>query len=152
MLSATVTEARIHPAIKANFLDESATVVAFALAGRVDIDLTREALGTGCSNGLPVMLRDIWPSGEETRLSHGGRYLSRHLPRAVRRLPQPQPAVEGNPGGDRLQRSPSTYIAEPPFFDDFAIEPAKFRDEHPAARALAISYDSVTTDHISPAG
>ncbi|MBK8120029.1 MAG: aconitate hydratase [Sulfuritalea sp.] len=145
-------EARIHPALKANFLMSPPLVVAFAIAGRVDIDLTRDALGIG-HNGQPVMLKDIWPSGQEITAAMG------HAtdPDTYRALYRD--FVRGNPlwndipadTGQVYAWAPSTYIAEPPFFDGFALTPGAVTGIR-AARALAIFGDSVTTDHISPAG
>jgi aconitate hydratase len=145
-------EARIHPALKANFLMSPPLVVAFALAGRVDIDLTREPLGTD-RDGRPVMLKDIWPRSEEVAaaMTHATD------PATYRRLYSD--FVGNNPlwndiptdTGQVYPWAPSTYIAEPPFFEDFTLEPAGLTDIR-AARALAIFGDSVTTDHISPAG
>ena len=145
-------EARIHPALKANFLMSPPLVVAFAIAGRVDIDLTREPLGVSRS-GQPVLLKDIWPSGPEiaAAMAHATD------PNTYRALYSD--FVRGNPlwndiptdTGQVYSWTPSTYIAEPPFFDNFALEPGGVTDIH-AARALAIFGDSVTTDHISPAG
>ncbi len=145
-------EARIHPALKANFLMSPPLVVAFAIAGRVDIDLTRDALGIG-HNGQPVMLKDIWPSGQEIAAAMG------HAtdPDTYRALYRD--FVRGNPlwndipadTGQVYAWAPSTYIAEPPFFDGFALTPGAVTGIR-AARALAIFGDSVTTDHISPAG
>ncbi|MBI3526146.1 MAG: aconitate hydratase AcnA [Betaproteobacteria bacterium] len=145
-------EARIHPALKANFLMSPPLVVAFAIAGRVDIDLTREPLGVSRS-GQPVLLKDIWPSGPEiaAAMAHATD------PNTYRALYSD--FVHGNPLwndiptdiGQVYSWTPSTYIAEPPFFDGFALEPGGVTDIH-AARALAIFGDSVTTDHISPAG
>jgi len=145
-------EARIHSAIKANFLMSPPLVVAFALAGRVDIDLTREALGTG-SSGLPVMLKDIWPSGEEIAAA----IADATSPDTYRALYGD--FVNRNPlwneipadAGQVYAWPPSTYIAKPPFFDNFSIEPGGLTNIR-GARALAIFGDSVTTDHISPAG
>ncbi len=145
-------EARIHPALKANFLMSPPLVVAFAIAGRVDIDLTRDALGIG-RNGRPVMLKDIWPSGQEiaAALVHATE------PQTYRALYRD--FAHGNPlwndipadSGEVYAWTPSTYIAEPPFFDGFTPAPAGLTDIR-AARVLAIFGDSVTTDHISPAG
>jgi len=145
-------EARIHPALKANFLMSPPLVVAFAIAGRVDIDLTRDALGVG-HDGRPVMLKDIWPSNQEiaAAMSHATD------PTTYRELYRD--FVHGNPlwneiPADRGQVyawTASSYITEPPFFDGFAPEPPSVKDIR-AARALAIFGDSVTTDHISPAG
>ena len=145
-------EARIHPALKANFLMSPPLVVAFALAGRVDLDLTEEPLGlTG--DGRPVYLKDIWPSGLEiaaTMATATDPALYRALYADFER---------GNPLWNEIPSDPgqvyvwtaSTYIAEPPFFDDFQLTPPGLSDI-PAARALAIFGDSLTTDHISPAG
>ncbi|MCK9381446.1 MAG: aconitate hydratase [Sulfuritalea sp.] len=145
-------EARIHPALKANFLMSPPLVVAFAIAGRVDIDLTRDALGIG-HNGQPVLLKDIWPSSEEIAAAMG------HAtdPATYRALYRD--FVRGNPlwndipadTGQVYAWAPSTYIAEPPFFAGFTLQPRGMTDIR-AARTLAIFGDSVTTDHISPAG
>lgn len=145
-------EARIHPNIKANFLMSPPLVVAFALAGRVDIDLTQEPLGFG-TDGQPVHLRDIWPSMEEIRsLMH-----SALQPEVYRRLYRD--FTSQNPKWNDIPaptgqvyhwNEKSTYIQEPPFFTSFTLEPASIREIH-QARVLAIFGDSVTTDHISPA-
>ena len=145
-------EARIHPALKANFLMSPPLVVAFAIAGSVAIDLAREPLGIG-RNGRPVMLSEIWPSGQEIAAA----LADATDPQTYRDLYRD--FVGGNPHwnaipADTGQVYPwahSTYIAEPPFFDGFALAPAGIRDVR-GARALAIFGDSVTTDHISPAG
>jgi aconitate hydratase len=145
-------EARIHPALKANFLMSPPLVVAFAIAGRVDIDLTHEPLGIG-RDGQPVMLKDVWPNSEEIAAVMG------HAtdPETYRALYGD--LVGGNPlwndiptdPGQVYAWTPSTYIAEPPFFDAFALAPSGVKDIR-GARVLAIFGDSVTTDHISPAG
>ncbi len=145
-------EARIHPALKANFLMSPPLVVAFAIAGRIDIDLTREPLGIG-REGQPVMLKDIWPSDQEiaTAMSHATD------PDTYRELYRD--FVHGNPlwneipddTGQVYAWTSSSYITEPPFFEGFTLEPPGVTDIR-AARALAIFGDSVTTDHISPAG
>lgn len=145
-------EARIHPAIKANFLMSPPLVVAFALAGRVDIDLVNEPLATD-PLGKPVMLKDLWPSGEEIAAVMA----QATSPETYRELYGD--FVNRNPlwkeipadAGQVYAWSPSTYIAEPPFFDGFAMQPGGLSDIR-SARALAIFGDSVTTDHISPAG
>ncbi|MBI4740512.1 MAG: aconitate hydratase [Betaproteobacteria bacterium] len=145
-------EARIHPAIKANFLMSPPLVVAFAIAGRVGLDLTRDALGIGC-NGRPVMLKDIWPSGQEIAAA----VAQATDPQAYRALYRD--FAHGNPLWDDIPAdtgqvyawAPSTYIAEPPFFDGFGLAPPGVAEIR-AARALAVFGDSVTTDHISPAG
>ena len=145
-------EARIHPALKANFLTSPPLVVAFAIAGRIDIDLTHEALGVG-RDGQPVMLKDIWPNNQEiaTAMSHATD------PATYRELYRD--FVHGNPlwneipvdRGQVYAWTASSYITEPPFFDGFVPEAPGVKDIR-AARALAIFGDSVTTDHISPAG
>ncbi|MCL6435279.1 MAG: aconitate hydratase [Leptolyngbyaceae cyanobacterium HOT.MB2.61] len=146
-------EARVHQSVKANFLMSPPLVIAFALAGRVDIDLTQEPLGQD-RDGNPVYLRDLWPTSEE---------ISQLLPTAL------DPATfqrlyrdfaEQNPLWAKIPSSTglvyewdpgSTYIQEPPYFEDFGMEPGTASDIR-GARALALFGDSVTTDHISPAG
>jgi aconitate hydratase len=146
-------EARIHQNIKANFLMSPPLVVAFALAGRVDIDMVNEPLGKG-KNGQDVFLKDIWPSSEEVR----GVLQAATDPETYRTLYSN--FAEQNPLWNEIPSSTgdvyewdehSTYIQEPPFFHKFSIEPGKFADIK-NARPLAIFGDSVTTDHISPAG
>jgi aconitate hydratase len=147
-------EGRISPLTRAMYLASPPLVVAYALAGTVDIDLTSDPLGTG-SDGRPVYLRDIWPSHEEVRQAildsvspeiFSGSYASvfngdEHW----RALPVPEGAADytWDPG--------STYIHEPPFFQDLSLEPAK-PGEITGARVLVMVGDSITTDHISPAG
>ncbi len=146
-------EARIQQSIKANFLMSPPLVVAFALAGRVDIDLSQEPLGKD-RQGRDVFLKDIWPSLEEIRNA----MTSAVAPETYRRLYSD--FAEGNPLWNAIPSTPgrvykwdadSTYIQEPPFFENFQMTPAPVRDIR-GARALAIFGDSVTTDHISPAG
>ena len=146
-------EARVHQNIKANFLMSPPLVVAFALAGRVDIDMSSEPLGVG-SDGAPVFLRDIWPTIQEVR----SLMESTLKPEVFRRLytdfaaQNPKwneiPSTVGNVyGWDRS----STYIQEPPFFERFGMKSGSIA-EIKGARPLGIFGDSVTTDHISPAG
>ncbi|HEX8185241.1 MAG TPA: aconitate hydratase AcnA, partial [Blastocatellia bacterium] len=146
-------EARVHQSVKANFLMSPPLVVAFALAGRVNINLSEEPLGTG-KDGEPVYLRDIWPSTEEV----GDLMRSAFDPETYRRLYSN--FIEANPmwndipstGGDVYNWDPeSTYIQEPPYFEGFGMQPGS-ASEIKGARPLAIFGDSVTTDHISPAG
>ena len=146
-------EARIHQNIKANFLMSPPLVVAFALAGRVDIDLTNEPLGRD-RQGRDVYLREIWPSLREIREA----LASSTDPETYRRLYSD--FTDGNPlwneipaaAGKVYRWNPdSTYIQEPPFFENFSMSPEPVRDVR-GARPLAIFGDSVTTDHISPAG
>jgi aconitate hydratase len=146
-------EARIHQNIKANFLMSPPLVVAFALAGRVDIDLAHDPLGTG-KDGRPVWLKDIWPSLSEIR----DLMQTALQPDIFRKLYKDFAAQ--NPKWNEIPSSSgnvyewdrkSTYIQEPPFFENFSMQPGEIR-EIKGARALAIFSDSVTTDHISPAG
>ncbi|HEV2976467.1 MAG TPA: aconitate hydratase [Casimicrobiaceae bacterium] len=145
-------EARIHPSIKANFLASPPLVVAFAIAGRANIDMTSEPLGNG-RDGKPVFLRDIWPTAQEV----GAVMQYATDPATYRRLYSD--FTKDNPLWNSVPTSKgqvyvwdrSTYIAEPPFFKDFTMHAGTAHDIH-GARALGIFGDSVTTDHISPAG
>jgi len=146
-------EGRIHPLARASYLASPPLVVAFALAGRVDIDLTTEPLGTG-SDGQSVFLADIWPEPEEIRSVIG----SSIDPELFRRTYAT--VFEGDerwralpiPSGDRYAWvDDSTYIARPPFFAGLASVPPPVGDID-GLRILAVLGDSVTTDHISPAG
>ncbi|HWY31555.1 MAG TPA: aconitate hydratase [Candidatus Acidoferrum sp.] len=146
-------EARVHQNIKANFLMSPPLVVAFALAGRVNIDLSTEPLGTD-QNGTPVFLRELWPTLQEIR----DQMQAALQPEVFRRLYKD--FAGQNPKWNEIPSSvgnvyewdrKSTYIQEPPFFKDFSLQPAGI-SEIKNARALAIFGDSVTTDHISPAG
>jgi len=146
-------EARVHQSIKANFLMSPPLVVAFALAGRVDIDLSREPIGTG-KNGRPVYLRDLWPSLREIR----DLMQTALQPEVYRRLFKDFAAqnpkwneIPSFTGNVFVWDRRSTYIQEPPFFEKFLLQAGEIR-EIKGARALAIFGDSVTTDHISPAG
>ncbi len=145
-------EARVHQNIKANFLMSPPLVVAFALAGRVDKDLTTEPIGEG-TNG-PVFLKDIWPSLTEVRDT-----LQAALKPEIFRALYTDFAAQ-NPKWNEISSSVgtvyewdsnSTYIQEPPVFTQFGMEPGTI-SEIRGARALGIFGDSVTTDHISPAG
>ncbi len=146
-------EARVHQNIKANFLMSPPLVVAFALAGRVDIDLSSEPIGTG-KDGKPVFLRDIWPSQKEVR-----DVMSTALsPEIFRKLytdfASQNPKWNELPGtvGDVFEwNKQSTYVQEPPFFAAFGMSAGSI-GEIKGARPLGIFGDSVTTDHISPAG
>ncbi len=146
-------EARVHQYIKANFLMSPPLVVAFALAGRVDIDLANDPLGTG-KDGKPVHLRDIWPSLKEVR----DLMQAALQPEVFRSLYKDFAAQ--NPKWNEIPSSTgnvyewdrkSTYIQEPPFFENFSLTAGSIKPIS-GARALAIFGDSVTTDHISPAG
>jgi aconitate hydratase len=146
-------EARVHQSIKANFLMSPPLVVAFALAGRVNIDLSREPLGIG-SDGAEVFLRDVWPSQQEI----GDLLRLAFDPETYRRLYSN--FAEQNPLWNEIPTSAgqvyewdpeSTYIQEPPYFNGFSSAVGSWSDVH-NGRPLAIFGDSVTTDHISPAG
>ena len=146
-------EARIHPSIKTNFLMSPPLVVAFALAGRVDIDFQTEPLGTDRS-GKPVFLKDLWPSSGEIAEA----VAKSRNPEAYRELytitpdKNPRWAAVYAPEGSVFQwNENSTYIQDPPFFCGFNGQPRTLADIRDA-RPLGIFGDSVTTDHISPAG
>ncbi len=147
-------EARVHQSIKANFLASPPLVVAFALAGTVDIDLSKEPLGPD-RDGNDVYLRDIWPTMQEVRDLLGASM----EPETFRRLYRGDLGAQnelwaaiGSPAGALYEwDTASTYIQEPPYFDNFgpSLPP---RTPLRGGRALAIFGDSITTDHISPAG
>ena len=142
-------EARIHANIKANFLASPPLVVAYAIAGKMNINLDTEALGTDKA-GNPVFLRDIWPSSAEIQaVSHFANdpAIYRSLYSDLTRDLPLWNAIEA-PQGELYQWDDSTYIARPPFFEGSAPEVGDINN----AKALAIFGDSVTTDHISPAG
>jgi aconitate hydratase len=145
-------EGRINPDVKANYLASPPLVVAYALAGRTDVDLTRDPLGIG-ADGRPVRLSELWPtqnevseleatiSSEMFERSYGNVFDGNETWNAI-------PVA----GGDLFEFKPeSTYIQDPPFFHGLTPEPAPIRDVE-RARILALLGDSVTTDHISPAG
>jgi len=145
-------EARIHPNIKANFLASPPLVVAFAIAGTVITDLEHEALGTG-KDGKPVYLRDIWPSSHEIdELLYFA-----HDANTFKTLYSD--FTTGNDLWNNIQSTTgttyswpqSTYIAQPPFFENFSMQHGQV-SEIKNAKPLLIVGDSVTTDHISPAG
>jgi aconitate hydratase len=148
-------EARIHQAVKANFLASPPLVVAFAIAGNVAVDLTKEPLGKG-ADGKDVYLRDIWPSKDEVDALVG----AANEPAAYRKnygdIAGQTPAWEALPapsGETYAWSDESTYIREPPYFTSFSPDaPATAGGPIRGARPLAIFGDSVTTDHISPAG
>jgi aconitate hydratase len=146
-------EGRVHPQVKANYLASPMLVVAYALVGRIDVDLEREELGYD-SAGKPIFLKDIWPSQEqissvvtqslvpEMFISRYGKVLDGDT--QWQSLPIPQ-------GDLYTWDEASTYVQEPPFFQDLPVEPGPLEDIV-GARVLVYVGDSVTTDHISPAG
>ena len=146
-------EGRIHPQVRAAYLASPPLVVAYALAGTVAIDLEHEPLGLG-TDGKPVHLRDIWPSAEEIAEAR------RHAIRHETFISAYEDVFAGDerwrslpiPSGDLYDWDPaSTYVREPPFFRELTLEPEPLTDIL-GARVLVLLGDSVTTDHISPAG
>lgn len=146
-------EARVHQQVRANFLMSPPLVVAFALAGTIDIDMTTDPLGQD-ADGKDVFLRDIWPTASEIQ----AKMHAATDPETFRRLYAD--FATGNPLWNEIPSSvgnvyewdgDSTYIQEPPFFENFSRTPGTFADVK-GARPLALFGDSVTTDHISPAG
>jgi len=146
-------EARIHPLVRASYLASPPLVVAFALAGRIDVDLSEDPLGTG-RDGKPVYLKDVWPSPEEVNS------VIRECVRAEMFDHEYERIFDGDehwkemaaPTGSAFDWDPnSTYVREPPYFVDMSPEPAPLTDIE-NARVLVKVGDSVTTDHISPAG
>jgi aconitate hydratase len=146
-------EARIHPEVKANYLASPPLVVAYALAGRMDVDLVNEPLGRD-RDGNDVFLRDLWPSADDIQRTitdsvHGEMFSRTYADVFTgdenwRALPVPE--------GDLFAwDESSTYVRRPPYFDGMEREPGGVEDIH-GARCLVIVGDSVTTDHISPAG
>ncbi len=147
-------EGRINSDVRANYLMSPPLVVAFALAGRIDIDLTTEPLGTG-RDGTPVYLRDIWPAQREIEEVLEGSIRSQMYRETYARVfdgDERWQAIEV-PDGDRFAwQQDSTYVRRPPYFDDMPREAPEQVADIVGARALALLGDSVTTDHISPAG
>jgi aconitate hydratase len=146
-------EARVHQSIKANFLMSPPLVVAYALAGRVDIDLSKEAIGKG-RDGKDVFLKDLWPTLPEVKSMMQSSFSAETFKKLYTNFEKQNPLWEKVPSSTGVLYewdAASTYIQEPPFFEGFSMKPATVR-EIGNARALAIFGDSVTTDHISPAG
>jgi len=146
-------EGRVHGEVRANYLASPPLVVAYSLAGRIDVDLHNEPLGTG-RDGKPVYLRDIWPTQQEVSETMGRAVRSEMFHKEYgevftgdehwRALPVPE--------GDLYQWDPSsTYVKNPPYFVDMSRQPSPITDIK-NARVLAVLGDSITTDHISPAG
>lgn len=146
-------EARIHPAIRANFLMSPGLVIAFAIAGRIDIDFEHEQLGTDAS-GNPVMLADIWPSQDEidAELHHATSVsLFRKVYETIDEGDDFWRDLPSASGQFFSWEDNSTYIKNPPFFSDFSMQ-AQTPGTIVGARLLALFGDSLTTDHISPGG
>jgi len=146
-------EGRIHPLVRANYLASPPLVVAYALAGRMDLDLTTEPLGNG-SDGKPVFLRDIWPTPQEIESTVRAFVSSDQYRKEYSEVFQGDAMWKSMqiPQGDIYQWDPkSTYIKMPPYFENMPKTPPA-PAEISGARVLAVLGDSVTTDHISPAG
>ena len=146
-------EARVHQSIKANFLMSPPLVVAFALAGTVDIDLQNDPIGKG-SDGSPVYLRDIWPTMQEVQALMASALTPEVFRRLYTDFASQNPKwneIPGSTGQVFNWDTSSTYIQEPPFFSGFSLSAGSITEVR-GARALGIFGDSVTTDHISPAG
>src|SRR4029079_10356361 len=146
-------EARVHQSIKANFLMSPPLVVAFALAGRLDIDMTKEPLGRG-RDGQDVYLRDIWPTLAGVKSALRKQLDPSDFQRLYSNFAEQNPMWNQIPSTAGLVYNwdkESTYIQEPPFFEGLKMETGKATDIK-GARPLAVFGDSVTTDHISPAG
>jgi aconitate hydratase len=147
-------EGRIHPLVRANYLASPPLVVAYAIAGTMNIDLDKEPLGKG-KDGKPVFLRDIWPTQKEIndamRASlQSEMFKSRYA--HVLEGPEQWRAVKATTGKIFEWQDSSTYIRKPPFFESVTRDAPKAPGDIQGARVLALLGDSVTTDHISPAG
>jgi len=146
-------EARVHSSVKANFLMSPPLVVAFALAGRVDLDLSKDSLGLG-KDGKAVYLKDLWPTREEIGQAMKSALQPAVFQKLYRDFSEQNPAwneIPSKPGQTYAWDRKSTYIQEPPFFENFSLQPTPVLGIQ-SARCLGIFGDSVTTDHISPAG
>jgi aconitate hydratase len=146
-------EGRVNPLVKANYLASPPLVVAYAIAGRVDIDLQKEPLGTG-SDGKPVYLRDVWPSNEEIQNAVAKNVRNDMFDKQYSVVFEGDPqwrAIETATGDLFEWDEKSTYIRRPPYFDDMVNPETSITDMH-GLRVLAVMADSITTDHISPAG
>jgi aconitate hydratase len=146
-------EARIHQNIKANFLMSPPLVVAFGLAGTVSIDMSKDPIGTG-KDGKPVHLKDIWPTQEEVAAVVKYATDPEMYRKAFSAFKESNPMWDEIPasvGATYQWNERSTYVRHPPYFEGFGMQPGKPRDIR-GARVLGIFGDSITTDHISPAG
>ncbi|WP_266158497.1 aconitate hydratase AcnA [Dyella silvatica] len=145
-------EGRVHPEVKMNYLASPPLVVAYALAGTLDIDLTKDALGIG-NDGQPVYLKDIWPSNKEISDTIAGAINPAMFEKNYADVFKGDSRWNqiASPDGALFKWDDSTYIKNPPYFDDMSAEPGTIEDIH-GARVLGLFGDSITTDHISPAG
>jgi aconitate hydratase len=147
-------EARIHPLVRASYLASPPLVVAYALAGSIRGDVTVDPLGQDQRTGQPVYLDDLWPSPEEVRAVVDECVRQEMFAHEYDRIydgDEHWQRMEAPTGDTYAWDAESTYVQEPPYFEDMAPEPAPLRDVE-GARVLAILGDSITTDHISPAG
>ena len=146
-------EGRINSEVRANYLMSPPLVVAFALAGRIDVDLRKDAIGKG-KDGKPVYLADLWPSQAEVEQAMAGAISSEMFRKSYAEVYSGDERWRGLPipkGETYAWEKESTYIRQAPYFDDMALKPSGIEDIK-GARVLAVLGDSVTTDHISPAG
>ncbi|RYD16815.1 MAG: aconitate hydratase AcnA [Lysobacteraceae bacterium] len=145
-------EGRVHPEVKMNYLASPPLVVAYALAGTLDIDLTREPLGIG-SDGEPVFLKDIWPSNQEISDTIAGAINPAMFTKNYADVFKGDSRWNSiaSPDGALYAWDDSTYIKNPPYFEGMTAQPRAVEDIH-GARLLGLFGDSITTDHISPAG
>jgi aconitate hydratase len=146
-------EGRVHPEVRMNFLASPPLVVAYALAGTLDLDLTKDSLGTG-KDGKPVYLADIWPSDKEVQdllLKSIDSEMFRNSYASVFTGDSNWSSIKVPAGKRYTWDAKSTYVKNPPYFEGMTMTPAPLADIS-GARALAVLGDSVTTDHISPAG
>jgi aconitate hydratase len=146
-------EGRISSEVRANYLMSPPLVVAFALAGRIDVDLRKDSLGKG-KDGKPVYLADIWPSQREVEQSMASAITSEMFRKSYAEVYSGDERWRGLPvpkGETYAWGKDSTYIRQAPYFDDMTLKPSAVADIK-GARVLAVLGDSVTTDHISPAG
>jgi aconitate hydratase len=147
-------EGRISPQVKANYLASPPLVVAYALAGSMTIDVSSEALGKG-SDGKDVFLKDIWPTNEEIQDAIGASISAEMYSRRYKDVfkgPEQWQAIKPNGGKTYAWDDRSTYVKNPPYFQGMKKDPPKTFHDIKGARPLAILGDSITTDHISPAG
>jgi aconitate hydratase len=148
-------EARIHPNIRANFLASPPLVVAYAIAGNVTVDLMTQPLGKD-AKGRDIYIGDIWPSSEEInklmKYAMNANTFKRNYADVKGAPGKLWEQIQGVAEGQVYNWPKSTYIAEPPFFHEFAMQPKAAATGISGARALGVFGDSITTDHISPAG
>jgi aconitate hydratase len=145
-------EGRVHPEVKMNYLASPPLVVAYALAGTLNIDLTKDPIANG-SDGQPVYLKDIWPSNQEISDAIAGAINPQMFKDSYADVFKGDSRWNAiaSPDGQTYAWDDSTYIKNPPYFDNMTAEAGTIEDIH-GARAMGIFGDSITTDHISPAG